>query len=389
MPNGKSKRNGNGNSPQKSKRNGNNNGNGKRVTNPLLPRARPRYLAANSENSRPVRNRIYPHAGSDFVGVVKVRAGAVGSERILHSWPITPSAFPGTRLTQFAALYEFFKFTKLHLRYVPAVPVTVACQLCLYVDLDPKDDPTIITNPDALVRQAVAQTGAQQWNFHTPKCIPLAMRTDQQYYFTGEDKENVRFTRQGIAYLIQITDPVDVNGAPITTDLEAGSIFFDWAVNFNIPQINPESTVLAVPLSSDKKLYVTPNVDVDWNPSWIPDSTGKSTVLLPRKRYVVRAFVNYIATTLFSQGRNLTVRAVDGSTIAAITFTSTDPSNISSATTNFILETDDKGFPKLLPYISLPSDTSTKCDEIGFEIIPLDSGTKFPVTFTGSKIVEP
>jgi len=171
---------------------------------------------------------------------------------------------------------------------VPAVPVTLACQLVLYVDLDPSDDPTVISNPDALIRQAVAQTGAQQWNFHTPKSIPMAMRSDQQYYFTGEDKQNVRFTQQGVAYLIQVTNAVNVSGEPITSDIIAGSIFFDWQCNFNIPQINPESVVSQIP-NAGVLTVTTTWTQKSWTPTWL---SGEQPVLAPRTKYALCAYLD-------------------------------------------------------------------------------------------------
>ena len=206
------------------------------TTQPVRP------LAWASDNTRLLNNKVYSHSGSDFVTTVTVVAQPNSpADRILAVFPISPSSFPGTRLTQFSSLYEFYKFSSLRLRYVPAVPVTLACQFVLYVDLDPTDDPTSVLNPDSLIRQATAQTGSMQWNFHTPKNIPMAMRTDQQYYFTGKTKQNERFTLQGKAYLIQVTDPVNFNGEPLSQNIVAGSIYFDWTCRFNIPQLNPDT----------------------------------------------------------------------------------------------------------------------------------------------------
>jgi len=387
MPNGNGKRstgrktgaksNGNGNG--KPNGNGNRNGNGK-ITYAMVPRARPRTLAYNSENSRPVRNRIFKHSGSDFVGTVTVRPGAIGSERILASWPISPSAFPGTRLTQFAALYEFYRFTSLKLRYVPAVPVTLACQLVLYVDLDPKDDPSVITNSEALIRQAVAQTGAQQWNFHTPKCTPLALRTDQQFYFTGEDRENVRFTRQGVAYLIQVTDPVDVNGGIIQNPLTAGSIFFDWSVDFNIPQINPEATLQARTEVSPTR-YQTTAKTVPWTPSWLIDpDTGFSGVFAPRGRFNLIPAVVY--NTLQTANNGYYDIFVDEVNYGRYDWTRSGASVVGPFNKPIVVETDSKGVP--LQKIRLEPSTTTSTydliDSIGFEITP--------ATYT-SKLISP
>jgi hypothetical protein len=241
MANGK---NGNGNGTNQPKRrtqpkrNGNSGG-GNNLSATALS-----YSAASS-NVRPIQNGITKLSGSDFLQVATVRSGVSGAGKIIASFPVSPSAYPGTRLTQLANLWEFFKFDKFHVRWVPAVPTTLACQFVFYVDLDPSDDPTVITDESALIRQAVAQTGAQQWNFHVPKRIPMAMRSDRQFYFTGADKQNARFSQQGKGYLIQITNPINFNGELLAGDLQAGSLFIDWTVSFNTPQINPEPVVSA------------------------------------------------------------------------------------------------------------------------------------------------
>jgi hypothetical protein len=212
--------------------------------NRLVRTRRPRTGVANSGgNSRPVQNTVTTLSGSDFLTTIEVRPDPTLAQRILKVFPISPSAYPGTRLTQMSQLWEFFRFSKFHVRYVPAVPTTLACQLVLYLDLDPSDDPSVISDPDALIRQAVAQTGSQQWNFHTGRTIPLAMRADRQYYFTGLDKQNIRFSQQGAAYLIQVTNPINFNGEAIAAPLEAGSLFIDWTVRFTTPQINPSAAI--------------------------------------------------------------------------------------------------------------------------------------------------
>ena len=267
-----------GNTVTRSKRNGNGNGNG---GNTIRQTTGSVGVANSNGNSRPVQNKLTTLSGSDFLSTIEVQPNPSVGERILKILPISPSAFPGTRLTQMSQLWEFFKFTKFHVRYVPAVPTTLACQLVLYLDLDPSDDPTIISDPDALIRQAVAQTGSQQWNFHSAKVIPLAMRADRQFYFTGLDKLNVRFSQQGVAYLVQITNPINFNGEVISNPLEAGSLFIDWTVQFNIPQINPTAAITQSPTTR------LPALRVD-----LSDATGTSETydvhgLRPRTYYIV------------------------------------------------------------------------------------------------------
>lgn len=204
-----------------------------KVNNPLM---------GSIENRRPLHLGTNLLRGRDYLGPVVVKASTninTPADRILQSFPVTPSGYPGTRITQLSPLWERYRFRYFRVSYVPSVPNTIACQLVLYVDTDPNDDPTTITTADGLIRQAVAQTGAQQWNFNNPKVTPLALRRDDQWYYTGNDKQNERFNRMGTGYLIQITDPINFNGELLTDDLTSGSLFIDWECEFQIPQIEP------------------------------------------------------------------------------------------------------------------------------------------------------
>jgi hypothetical protein len=214
----------------------------RRVTQPLNAPRKAQGLMRMTPNTRPLVETKNNLRGSDFVTRITVKpssAISTAADRIIATFPVTPSGYIGTRITGLANFWERYKLRSFNARYVPAVPMTIACQFVLYIDTDPNDDPTIITDDDALVRQAVAQTGAQQWNFNCAKNIPLARRSDDQLYYTGIDKQNQRFNRQGTAYLIQVTDPLNFNGEPITTEIDAGTIFIDWDVEFQIPQIEP------------------------------------------------------------------------------------------------------------------------------------------------------
>lgn len=186
-------------------------------------------------------------SGSDYLTPISVqKLTTTAASRIIYTAPISPSFFKGTRLTQFSNLYERYVFNKFTVRYVPAVPTTLACQLLAYIDTDPSDDATTIVDAAALFRQAVAQTGSRQWNFIGGMTIPLAVKAGNQLYYTGETRENERFNVQGRLYILQLTDPLNVNGLPIDNDsLACGSLFMDWNCTFSTPQINPETALYA------------------------------------------------------------------------------------------------------------------------------------------------
>jgi len=199
-----------------------------------------RSSGANStSNSRPMQNVSMSMVGSDFLSIVEVRAAPTPSQRILASIDISPSMFPGTRLTQLSQLYERYRFTNFKLRYVPAVPTSMACQLLVYLDTDPADNPSNPTSAENLIRQATSHAGSQQWNFHSSKVISLPLRSDKPFYYTGDTVLNPRFSLQARAYVVQVTNPVNFNGEPLTSDLQAGSLYIDWTCLFQCPQLNP------------------------------------------------------------------------------------------------------------------------------------------------------
>lgn len=226
----------------KAKKNGNGNGQ-TRNSQPVTVSTMQRAIANSTQNARPAMTMPCTVSGTDFLAkLVVTTAPITTAARIIYSASISPSFFQGTRLTTFSNLYERYLFNKFQVRYVPAVPTTLACQLLAYIDTDPTDDPTSIADADALFRQAVAQSGSRQWNFISGQSIPLVIKRDKTLYYTGATRVAERLNLQGKVYILQITNPIAFDGAPIDSPtLEAGSLFMDWNVTFSTPQINPEA----------------------------------------------------------------------------------------------------------------------------------------------------
>nr|WBY66468.1 MAG: putative coat protein [Eriocheir sinensis noda-like virus] len=204
-------------------------------------------LANSNANYRPMHNQVTRVTGSDYLGTVSVVGdSSTAASKLRKTFPVSPSAYPGTRLSQMAELWERYRFRKFSLRYVPSVPNTMSAQVLVYQDTDPKDDPTGITDADALIRQATSQTGSQQWNFNQPKRVDLASRADKELYYTGMSGSNERLYLQGKAYFVQVSDALDFNGTRLAAELSCGSLYVDWEVDFQTPQINPDAVKRAV-----------------------------------------------------------------------------------------------------------------------------------------------
>lgn len=179
-------------------------------------------------------------SGSDYIGPLSVEGVPDNLNRIRQTFPVSPSYYPGTRLTQLADLWERYRFSKFTVRFVPSVPTSLACQLVMYIDTDPDDNPSTIVTADVLIRQAVAQGGSQQWNFNLPKSTSIMARPDDQLYYTGVTNTDSRFNMQGKIYVIQVTSAINFNGEPLGSSFVCGSLFIDWEIDLSTPQINPD-----------------------------------------------------------------------------------------------------------------------------------------------------
>jgi hypothetical protein len=279
--------------------NGRNNNAG---TKALTTRGLASALMQLNENRRPNTVSASHLRGSDFITTVNTATGDLAAQTgsILASFPISPSAYPGTRLTSLSQLWERFRFTSLSLRYVPAVPMTIACQFIIYIDTDPLDDPNTIPNADAIIRQATAQAKSQQFNFNKAKNISLCVRKDDQLYYTGADKQNLRFSNQGTAYIIQVTPVMDFNGGIIDTGVAAGSIYLDWNVCFDIPQINPSA------IQSTSWSVVPTSFPSTLKTFYVVDSSGyvlaPTLTLEPNQAYLASLFTVAANVTVFAAG---------------------------------------------------------------------------------------
>lgn len=217
--------------------------------------------AASARNNvsvgRPISDQTTRIRGKDYLRKLTLKAApTTAADRVLATFPITPSGYAGTRVTQLSPLWERYRFDAAFARFVTSLPTSVSCQLCMYIDTDPSDDPLIITDVEALVRQAVSASGSRVWNASVSQSVPLVVRRDGQLYYTGNTKENVRLTQSGVGYIIQVTNPLNALGAPLEADLEAGSLYLDWDVTFSTPQIEPAAVVAA---PRDPKIEVVSN----------------------------------------------------------------------------------------------------------------------------------
>jgi hypothetical protein len=192
--------------------------------------------------SRNPTQRSCRMSGTDFVGTVTINAGGGEQYSLLANYPVSVSAFPGTWLATQSKLWERYRFNRLSFRFVPATATSVACQLVGWIDTDPYDDPLDFGNNESVIRQALSQYGSSAFNIITPARFDLAQRKDREEYYTGPDRNNLRFTRAGNFFLAQVTRATGFDGKLLTDAFECGSLYVDWDVSFETPQIDPPTT---------------------------------------------------------------------------------------------------------------------------------------------------
>jgi hypothetical protein len=97
-------------------------------------------------------------SGEDFLGKIVTDTDNYAAGNLLYSADLNPYRLFGTRLSQFAPLFENFKILQLYLLYRPSCAVTETGSFICYFDRDP--DEYIEAGGDAAVRQASAHMGA-------------------------------------------------------------------------------------------------------------------------------------------------------------------------------------------------------------------------------------
>ena len=87
---------------------------------PVAARTYGAPVAYSAENRRQMNNRVVCLRGSDFLGTVTAKGvRTTAQDALLATFPVTPSGYPGTRVTQLSQLYERYRLRKFHSALYP------------------------------------------------------------------------------------------------------------------------------------------------------------------------------------------------------------------------------------------------------------------------------
>jgi hypothetical protein len=129
-----------------------------------------------SSRMDPVYGEVMCIAGMDFLTSVATPSTTIATGLVLNKIDVNPSNWQGTRLGEFADLYEMWRLKRMIFIYEPACPATTPGAVTVYVDPDPDDNaevdedvtlPRLLTSalsahlrPDQLLGDGVRQVPA-------------------------------------------------------------------------------------------------------------------------------------------------------------------------------------------------------------------------------------
>ena len=173
--------------------------------------------------------------GQDYIRNVTFRddpenlnfSGAVVGAHFLNPW-----RFPGSRLSQFANLYQKYVFKKAKIRYIPAVPATVAGQMIICFDTDPTYAP--LGSSDGVIRSMMAHKNRKIFHVFDDISmdLPLAGRVP---LFCDEKGQDLRLNNQAVFWIAMVAPTVTGTGEEWKAAV--GSFVIEWEVEFMTQRI--------------------------------------------------------------------------------------------------------------------------------------------------------
>jgi hypothetical protein len=192
-----------------------------------IQKSMPRLMTTRDENGNTV-DRI---SGTDLLATLTV--GQIGANvgDILLTQLVSPNNFQFTRLIQFSALYQRYRFRRITFFYEPIANATQSGQLIFFSDFDV--DNIISTNSPDNVSIASAHQGhqiTQIWEPATSDFGQLQSFTDLYTQVGSQATDDPRLSIQGVFYVIA--------ASALTADIPLGNIYVDYEVDFSVPFLN-------------------------------------------------------------------------------------------------------------------------------------------------------
>ena len=164
------------------------------------------------------------------------KTGAIVMTQMINPW-----RFPGTRLFQFANLFQKFYFLECSIQFISAVPATTAGQWLCAFDNDPTFMP--VGGPQAVLRTMMAHKGRrlahvfENWEMRAPPVV-------QKDFYCDARGMDLRLNNQAI-FIASLASPIKTQTGE-NLQSNAGTFVLKWKVRFSQARIETPTTGLKV-----------------------------------------------------------------------------------------------------------------------------------------------
>lgn len=196
-----------------------------------IQRSVPRLSSEHTDNG----NVVDIITGTDLIG--PITSGFSGNEAgdILMTQLISPAEFSFSRLAQFAALYQRYRFRRIRFIYEPIANATQSGQLVGYADFDVANE--LLENSAANLSIAVAHQGEQISQIWEPVVFDMAQSGTFTDLYTEQGasvSSDERLSIQGVFYIMA--------ASVLPINIPLGNVYVDYEVEFTIPFLNQHSS---------------------------------------------------------------------------------------------------------------------------------------------------
>lgn len=149
--------------------------------------------------------------------------------QVVQSFTIAPAALQNTRIAKMSQLYQRFLFSKVIIKYMPAINVTQSGQLIGYFDTDPEQSP-----PAGLAGVNYANAhGGVIFQISQPASFIMPIIKDRTYYTDYDGAaalDEERFKIQAVFRALIV--------APVPSSSSIGTFTIEYECAFELPQID-------------------------------------------------------------------------------------------------------------------------------------------------------
>jgi len=175
--------------------------------------------------------------GSELLCQVTVYGNGVSSPRTSSRpgdtvciYPMNPQFLVGTRLAQYATLYEKYKFRHVQFEFVPSVPATQDGSFVMFVTYDPVENYSVTTDDTTqLLRLALGHEGSNMFSIYDyGRCSLMETRDSLQSYYVDINGPDAREEMQGNFVMVCGSSYTNTGTAGFT----AGTIVMHYSCDF-------------------------------------------------------------------------------------------------------------------------------------------------------------